>query len=167
MTETDIKILLERFYDGNTTLEEERILSDFLLHNDNIPPGLEPDKKLFSCINELNGTTPTQEFENNIESYIDSLDSESKKTVALHPSVWKKIAGIAAAVIVLIATGISYNNYEIKQKDSLYISREKAYSEAERALVLLSQNLNKGTSKVDIAEKKVDKVNEIINKQFQ
>lgn len=167
MTETDIKILLERFYDGNTSLEEERILSEFLLHNDNLAPDLEPDKKLFSSINKLKETAPPQEFENNIESYIDYLDNKGRKTLTIWAAGWKKIAGIAAAVILLIATGISYNNYETRQKDSLYISEEKVYSEAERALVLLSQNLNKGTSKIDVAEKKVDKVGEILNKQFQ
>lgn len=167
MKETDIKILLERFYEGTTTLEEEKILSEFLLQNDNISPVFEPDKKLFKALNGINEQTPSQEFENNIESFIDNLDNQSRKTVPIWSIGWKKTASIAAAVIVMIASGISYNNYETRQKNAMSLSQEQVYNEAERALVLLSQNLNKGVSKVDIAEKQVDKVNEILNKQFQ
>lgn len=171
MTETDIKILLKRFYDGNTTLEEEEILSEFLLSNDSISSGLEADKKLFRAFSELKEPIIPHEFENNIETYIDHLDNQSRKTVTVWHSGWKKIAGVAAAAIILIASAISYNSYNNKQNDTLYISQEKVYTQAERALVLLSQNLNKGTSKVDVAKKKVDKVNhkvnEILNRQFQ
>ena len=46
MTIEQIKSLLSRFYEGQTTSEEERLLADFFRRED-VPEELQEDKQLF------------------------------------------------------------------------------------------------------------------------
>ena len=51
MTTSEIEQLLEKYYEGNTTLQEEEALSDFFLGGD-VPEHLAMHKPVFACFDE-------------------------------------------------------------------------------------------------------------------
>ena len=46
-----IKDLLEKYYDGATSIEEEQIIKEYFLEND-VPPELSVDKELFCSLSQ-------------------------------------------------------------------------------------------------------------------
>ena len=76
-------------------------------------------------------------------------------------------SGAVAAILLCIA----FFQYDVsshtpdRPRDT-YTNPEEAAVAAEKALLLLSQNLNKGISQVNDAEQEIDKVNNILNKHL-
>ncbi|MEG2243404.1 MAG: hypothetical protein RR938_05575 [Muribaculaceae bacterium] len=158
-----IETLLDSFYNGTTTTEEEKILTDYFLSATDIPQHLTADKELFIELSKASNLR----IESKINALIDSLDKKED----IHRINWKWISGIAAGIALLISSGIVYfyNNNSIdnlEPKDT-YTDVNKAYTEAESALLLVSEALNKGEAQYTKAEKKMDRINEILNKNIK
>ena len=158
-----IKQLLERFYNGQTTLDEENDLKMFFSDCQNIPKELEADKTLFNIIKSteisiLNSIDVPGHIETDIEASIDNYIQISRQKPTLN---WKKISFYATACACLIALLIPYIFNDCK-KDSIetynskysnvYIpqSEEAATAEATRALILVSSKLNQSSEKIEL-----------------
>jgi len=119
-----IEKLIEKYLEAKTTLEEEKILKDYF-SKDEVPSHLEEYKTLFNY------------FTNS------SLDT-SNKTISLPRSRslinWLAIAAMAIFFVSIFS--IYQNNINERKQAEL------AYMETQKALELISFNLNKGNNAI-------------------
>lgn len=164
MKTDNIKQLLERFYSGETSPEEEKLLADFLLQ-DNVSDEFLTDKKLFLALNENLVEVP-QSSSKAIESLIDSFGEipSEKKVKKLHIRYWA--IGVAASLAIIFGVSQFQKN---QQADSTlftdtYKNSDDAYRATMDALQLFSKNFSKGTESVEKANARLEKAQEIISK---
>ena len=93
MTIEQIKSLLARFYEGQTTPEEERLLADFFRRED-VPEDLQEDKQLFLLLAQTSDQEMPQDIAEEITAFVNNLGQT--KIQPLIP---------AATVAILLAIG--------------------------------------------------------------
>ena len=165
MDTNNIKDLLEKFYQGETSLEEEKALADFLLQ-ENTPDEFLSDKRLFRALHETAVDIPL-ESSRDIESLIDSFKEENssdKKIKTLHIKYWA--IGVAASLALILGVRQFQKS---QQADPVfftdtYNNPDDAYRATMDALQLFSENFSKGTESVEKANAQLEKAQEIINK---
>lgn len=129
-----IDTLLEKYFEGETTVSEENELRTYFSSSDIAAPHEQyrPMFGYFSIAKE-------QQFEP-----IVPLKTKKRKMVA-----W---LSIAASVVVLISAGtFAYFNYEVadnSQELGTYDSPEEAFRETQKALAMLSSHVNTGVESV-------------------
>lgn len=119
-----IEKLIEKYLEAKTTLKEEKILKDYFLKND-VPSHLEEYKVLFNYFTSS------------------SLDT-SDKTISLskNRSLINWLAIAAMAIFFVGVFSIYQNNINDRKQAEL------AYMETQKALELISFNLNKGNNAI-------------------
>jgi hypothetical protein len=141
MNPEEIKHLLERYYEGESTGEEERLLKEFFSKHD-ILEDLYDEKEIFKYYVQSAGIPePSSDFESRIISALDSVDRDS---ISLkHRRIYGILTGIAAGLLIL--TG-SYFFFIHKQgpRDT-FSDPEIAYAETMKILYNVSARFNKGT----------------------
>lgn len=140
-----IKQLLEKYYDGNTSLEEEKLLKDFFRYRP-VPAELETDKELFLHLASESKTQPIHSaLEQKLEAWIDKQEPKGKKISMV---TWRfRIAGVAAMLAIVVTCYVTMfrpKNDAVAMKDT-YKNPELAYAEAKQTMLYISQQLNKGT----------------------
>ncbi|MCX6243542.1 MAG: hypothetical protein NTU98_02460 [Bacteroidetes bacterium] len=144
MNFTEIEQLIGKFYEGATTPEEERQLREFFSQEE-IPPHLAVHAGLFRFYEESEKETiPDPGFEDKLlarlgETPVIPLYSRRKQFVYL--------AGMAAAFLLLVGLFFTFRNDVLRHS---YSDKEAAaaYMNAQKALLLLSSNLNTGLDQV-------------------
>lgn len=140
----EIKSLLEAYYDGTTTIEQEKLLCDFFATASNIPPELEADRQLFV---ELYAKVDEPfdvpvDLEAKLISHIDDLErAEAKKHIN-----WVKpfsIISVAASVIVLFILAF---NFFIHDGEVFDLNNPIATVEEEEAVMQETNELNQSSS---------------------
>ncbi|MBQ4393790.1 MAG: hypothetical protein II825_00625 [Paludibacteraceae bacterium] len=126
MTIEQIKSLLARFYEGQTTPEEERLLADFFTHKgydhsvdfrrENVPEDLQEDKQLFLLLAQTSDQEMPQDIAEEITAFVNNLgqtkiqplipEDKQRKGVIFRlktpPKMWYRVA---ATVAILLAIG--------------------------------------------------------------
>ena len=80
MTIEQIKSLLSRFYEGQTTPDEERLLADFLRRED-VPEELQEDKQLFLMLAQISDQEMPTDIAEEITAFVNNLGQTEKKPV--------------------------------------------------------------------------------------
>lgn len=178
----EVKLLIEAFYNGETNSDEEQALLRYF-EGENIPDELVEERDLFL---QLNNTQPIEipvGLESRITNLIDTLaESELEKVAFIVPKrinrsqLWIRVGGVAASIAILFSIGAYINNssddgantpsqlvQNVELKDSFKDPNE-AYREAEKALLLVSANLNKGVNSISVVSYNIDKSNTILDK---
>ena len=110
-----IKSLLARFYEGQTTPEEERLLADFF-HREDVPEDLQQDKQLFLLLVQASDQEMPQDIAEEITAFVNNLgqtkiqplipEDKQRKGVIFRlktpPKMWYRVA---ATVAILFAIG--------------------------------------------------------------
>lgn len=108
-------------------------------------------------------------FSRKLEEQIDAwaATEEKKARSSVHRRTLYWLCGVAASVLLCIGF-FQYDvpSYAPDRLHDTYTDPEDAAAAAEKALLLLSHNLNKGISQVNDAGQKIDKVNNILNKHL-
>ncbi|MDE6264847.1 MAG: hypothetical protein K2M11_06835 [Paramuribaculum sp.] len=91
--------LLDKFYRGETTLEENLLIAEILSESDDEATAV--DKKLFDALAGAVDTTVPAGLESRIKTAI----AESSGKHRIKPVVWWRATGIAAAVAITFAFG--------------------------------------------------------------
>ena len=121
-----IKSLLARFYEGQTTPEEERLLADFFTHKgydhsvdfrrEDVPEDLQEDKQLFLLLAQTSDQEMPQDIAEEITAFVNNLgqtkiqplipeDKQCKGVIfrlKTPPKMWYRVA---ATVAILLAIG--------------------------------------------------------------
>jgi hypothetical protein len=153
----EIDHLIKKYFDGETSLEEENKIRHFLMQGDPLPEKYESMKAIFLFFNS--------ESEKKSRLKLESIIARPRKQ-------WKigRISYFAAAACMALVLGFWFmTNHGEEKKVFAYINgrpvenRELAYKEAQKALLLVSKNLNKGTEKISHLSE-FDKAMAIVNK---
>lgn len=132
-----IEKLLESWFEGQTTLQEEAVLMDFFL-NENVPQHLLQYKPIFvglSAARKEKMEKPVMVFER----------EKTGKT-----PVWKY--GIAAGLVLALGVGSFYlsgPNPELTPEEQEALA---AFEQSKEALRFLSENINKGTKHLALVD---------------
>ncbi len=140
-----IRALLELYWEGETSLEEEETLRHFFVtHTQALPEDLREAAPLFRYFQA--------EKEQELPAW------ETPKVVPMNKrKPWQHWMKYAAMLLMLAGTGYSVQQFYVRlhelsatswQQDT-YQDPVKAYEEAQKALQLLSKNLNKGTAQME------------------
>jgi hypothetical protein len=146
---TEIRKLVDRFYMGETTLEEENILQAYF-SSAGIPEELLPDRDLFRTLGDAAGSVIVP---NDLNSKIlDVIDNQEKRVIRTRRITLYSLSGLAAGLMVVIALYTGYFKGDritllaSNQMTDTYENPEDAYEEARRTLAFVSAKLNTGTS---------------------
>lgn len=111
----EIKRLLNTYYDGNTSIEQEKLLCDFFATTTDIPAELESERQLFMALQSATKTDIDipADLEQSLIAHIDNLARQETQ----NRRKWIKpfsIISVAASIIILIAIGLKFVNLNDK-----------------------------------------------------
>ncbi len=101
----EIRKILERFYQGESTLEEERMLEEYF-SSTTVPEELIPDKDLFQSFGGGNDSIVVPADLN--QKIIDSIGQVEKKATRTRRISIFSLSGLAAGLLVMIAVYLFY-----------------------------------------------------------
>lgn len=132
-----IDALLEKYFIGETSIDEENELKDYFF-SANVAPHLEQYKPLFGYFAE----TKEEKLAKNV-----SLSSKKSKMA------WLSIAA-SIAVLIGVGTYTYFSAGEVKENSELgtYDNPEEAFEATQKALAMLSNNVNVGVEGVHYLE---------------
>lgn len=127
----NIRLLLDRYFEGETTLEEEKILAAYFA-SDHVAADLVPYRPLFGFFAEAR-----------------ELEPQTEVSLPVKRNRMRWIPAAASVVLLLGAGTFAYLRFETapaKQGQDLgtYDNPEIAYQETQKALKMLSHHVNSG-----------------------
>ena len=146
-----VREMLERFYRGETSLEEERWLQDYL-SSATVPEDLLADRELFMAFEEKDDAIPIPRDLN--EKILNTIDREEKGNLRTRRISLYSISGLAAGLLALIAVYVFFLRTDTplllsaRQNVDTYEDPMDAYQEAKKTLAYVSGKLNTGTSEI-------------------
>lgn len=167
----EIEKLLARFYEGETDETEEKELKRFFME-ENVPDHLLAEKEIFMQIADQSVPEAPEEMEQRLNERIDEWDKAEKRTNKARQKArivrMKWIGGIAASLLILFSAGAYIYNQESTPAtpQDTCATPEEAYAQAQKALVMLSSNLNKGIEQMESVQETTEKVNKKVNKEL-
>ncbi len=145
----NINHLLEKYWEGETSLQEEETLQQYFNHG-NVAPQLEQFKSLFQYFKEEQDVMISDDFEKRL---LEQIENEPKVVSAkVRKLSWMtSIRTIAAVGILLMGAVFVFQNIEPEKTDvwaKYEIEDEQEAIEATKAaLALLSGKMKKGSKK--------------------
>ena len=137
-----IENLLEKYFEAETSIQEEAILQEYFAQEE-VPKHLEQYKEMFNFFSNSSLETSNRAIQ---------LTKESKKTISI------KWLSIAAMLVFFVGIYSVYQQNESEKEEA-----RLAYIETQKALDLISNSLNKGTGAVA----QLDKFNKGTNAMAQ
>ena len=145
MNEVELKRLLEKYYNGISTEEEEMRLKEFFISDDYIE-GYKAEKDIFGYYSEARIIPPpSDDFEARIISEIDNYEKLGKL-----PGKRKYILSylsVAACVIILVSLYFLIN--QKSESHDTFNDPRIAYAETMKILLNVSAGLNRGTQALE------------------
>ena len=153
MTIQEINTLLKNYDEGIATEAQERELRRLAAAR-----GL-PDEwnEYFAALDAA--VEPPEGLEQRLEANIDALDAAQQMWYRRR---WRRVAGIAATVAILLSVGLYVHNQRQTQailNQDTYTDPQAAYNETELVLTQMANHLNKGSEGVDALEQMSDILN--------
>ncbi len=121
-----IESLLEAYFEGNTTLEQEAILRNYFV-NEEVADHLAPYKSLFAGLSAAKEEVSQREL-------------KLPETAGNSRGMWYSIA--ASVAIILTVAGFMFSNSGISQEEQDALI---ALNKTKETMLMFSDNLNKGT----------------------
>jgi hypothetical protein len=153
MNEEELKRLIEKYYNGTSTEEEERSLRVWFSKN-NAPPGYEAEKEIFGYYLQAGEVPePAADFEERISRAIDKTDANGR------PNQFRTLVLplLSAAAGLLILAGSYFFFIHRTETEDTFKDPEIAYAETVKILMDVSAQINRGTRPL----KPVGRINEI------
>jgi hypothetical protein len=172
MNTREIEALLEKYYEGETTLGEEQALKVFF-SDPGVPDHLAVHRSFFTGLkNEAERMRDEQGF----DARMDSLLAERRDEQPVIPLQTKRVrmffySGLAAAILLMIGlfTTLRQDILHKNQPVAGTGNTEMAYAQAKEALTIVSCNLNRGLGEInrlEAVDKAMEKI-ELFNKFYQ
>lgn len=152
MKAQDIRPLLDKYWDGETTEEEEKSLQAYF-NSGEVETSLKQFQPYFGFFQQEKEIALE---EKSTDKFVENIKNQpviqKGRILSLMPHLWK----FAAAAVILIGALIMIPRWTnpapssdiVLQEDS-YDDPEKAYAEVKAALLLVSNKMKKGTSVAD------------------
>ncbi len=159
MKEEELNRLIEKYYNGESTEEEESSLRNYFRKN-NIPPGYEAEKAIFGYLNDSEEIPePSIGFEARILAGIDA--SERKRGSQKLKKYLLPMLSAAAGFLILIGSYFAFI-HRTEPQDT-YKDPKIAYAETMKILMDVSSQLNRGVQSLE----PVSKIGEMRIKSFK
>jgi hypothetical protein len=158
MNAEELNSLVEKYYNGDTSREEEIFLRDFFT-GDSVPDGYEAESEIFSFY-KLNDEipVPSEDFESKILARIN--DAERKKDKFNIRVYLIPILGAAASILIMAGSWIFFAK-KVELRDT-FSDPKIAYAETRKILLDVSAKMNHAT----LALEPVGKMNKMKAKSF-
>ncbi|MCY1719526.1 hypothetical protein OU798_04185 [Prolixibacteraceae bacterium Z1-6] len=148
METKEVKYLLQRYFNGESTEEEERSLEAYF-QSGNVGEEVAEYAEFFGGISELANSTGDETIEEDVMDYI--LENEHREKTK-YRSMWKMVTGIAASVIIVLGSFLVYQEQQ-KPFDDTFKNPEEAYAYATQTLGFISGKYNKGMAELSNFDK--------------
>lgn len=133
----ELDIMLEKYYEGATTLEEERAIKQFFESANLIPAKYEESAALFIYL----------KMDAQVKMPVAKKNSLSNKNRSL--AIISSLAVAAALALLISLSGIFQPKMAIDQiAEITYEEQKKAYHQTKEALLIVSENLNRGKKEI-------------------
>jgi len=168
----EIEQLLEKFYEGETTLEEEELLRNFFLGSE-VPGHLKEHRALFGYYEEERGVELENANFNRSLTAAPASAEDGPVVVTMHPRRRKimYLTGIAAGILLLAGLLFTFRTevFNGSAASSKKAEAELAMATTREALMIVSDNLNHGLRQMDRLQAldKAMKELETFNKFYQ
>jgi hypothetical protein len=158
MKTEDLNRLLEKYYKGESTDEEERDLRIFF-NTDIIPEGFETEKAIFSYyMNVSKVPEPSPDLETRILAGIE----ESERNSSLRKSSRFILTALGTAAGILILAGSYFFFVNRSEPRDTFSDPKLAYAETMKILIGVSSQLNRGARTLE----PVTRINDFTSKTF-
>lgn len=157
MDANEIKVLTEKYFEGMTSVEEERLLLDYF-SGDNVDASLMDDCKFFMALNGMRGMPEGDEetesrLRDRLSRQIDGWNMVEKTSIRVARRIdLRWFGGLAASLLLVLSLGLYFNSRQeespITMQDTFSDPRDAA-AETQRALMKFSVDLNKGLDKIN------------------
>ncbi|MHC1704630.1 MAG: hypothetical protein AB9846_12040 [Tenuifilaceae bacterium] len=144
----NIKVILQKYYDGLSSIDEEKLLKDYFSVNDSDPSRI-PDQQLFTFLNQKNDS-----FISNEKLWKGIQKNENKKQKQVR--IIKFFYSAAASIIIIFSLSLWYLLYEPTKTNIVadtYSNPEEAYKVARKYLGFVSSNLSNAYTEIKSIEK--------------
>jgi len=159
MKDKDLKQLLEKYYSGESTEEEEIFLNEYFNGN-SVSEGYEAEKLIFRYFEEeKNIPPPAVDFEIRIMEGVDRFNKK-RKAQELRTYLYPVI-GVAASILLILGAQLIFSPKE-KSTDT-FDDPQIAYAETRKILYDVSIKLNRGTRSME----PVGKISKMKGKSFE
>ena len=173
-----IKSLLSRFYEGQTTPEEERQLVTFFRRED-VPEDLQQDKQLFLLLAQTSEQEMPQDIADEITAFVNNLGqqdiqplthvSEPHKGVIYRlKTPPKMLYRVAATVAILLAIGGGVLHHQRTYATDPFRDTCATPEEAADAILYANDIINRSTApflrSTEIATEQVNDINQTLGK---
>lgn len=158
METKEITKLLQKFFNGETTGDEEKVLKNYFVSG-KIAPEFQEYKPFFNGISELADADSNPNLEDEIMNFI--LENENHEKTK-YRRMWRTVTGIAASVIIVLGGFLLYQQQQKPMGDT-FENPEDAYAYAQQTLQFVSGKYNKGMAHLSNFDK-LQKANEPLKK---
>jgi hypothetical protein len=159
METTKIKTLLQKYFEGETSPAEEKLLENYFKTR-KVDKSLQEYAPYFDGISELNGNNRDRALESDIMDYI--LENETKEK-SKYRWLWQTVTGVAASIIIVLGGFLYYQQQ--KTFDDTFKNPDEAYAYAVKTLGYVSGKYNKGLAGLSKFDK-LQKATEPVKKGF-
>lgn len=162
-----LKQLVDKYFDGETSLEEEQQLKEFF-QQENLDGSYAELKAYFIASDEFSEETLSESFDEILDK---NLKAESKPGKRKINTYW--ITGIAATVLLLLSIWFGNELFQPKEVYGTITDPKIAFMETRKVLGDVSQKLNEGLQPAkqttDKVKKNVGQAGELnkVNKAFK
>lgn len=143
MKAKEIRSLLDKYFAGNTTLEEEAVLRRYFIETTSIDEEFLNDKAYFEVLSDAENALPDiKGIENRLSTFMDE-HAAIKRRVFSHRTF--RIILAAASVLLIGGLSLVIGLYSIKKQPAdTYSDPQMAYYEAQKTLLFISQKMQTG-----------------------
>ncbi|MDL2244983.1 hypothetical protein LJC54_05705 [Parabacteroides sp. OttesenSCG-928-J18] len=165
-----IENLLDRYWCGDTSIEEERELKRFFSTHTDLPEALEQHRKWFAGTYGITSTKLSNDFDSRILAAIES--EENTMTEATGSARRYKITPLRSLLFAAVSVAAMLILYfSLPTKEEFVINEnEMTYAEAQQALEKVKEMLYFTSEKINEAEEmtqknlcKIDVINDYVN----
>lgn len=165
MDSKEIGQLLEKYWNCETSLEDEQILRSYF-SGPNVHDQLKDAADLFRFFESERKRSLEENFDHDM---MRSVKKTERTTKVISMVRWVQVARIAAGVLVMVAAGYFVRNEIMKSKDQVqaledtFTDPKDALEETKKALMMISRSFGKakeGAGKINLfneAEQKIGK----------
>ena len=155
-----LRKLLQKYYNGETTLKEEDTLKKYFVDNPDVDEEFRAEKEQFVMFDKAEKQdVPIEDFEKKLEILIDN--QKVIYPVFKRNKIWIRIAAVAASILIIfgVYNSIKYFTGKPEYKGTIE-DPYMAYEETKNTLLYISEKLNYGTRELD----NINKLNSSIQK---
>lgn len=163
MNYDNIYILLEKYFNGESSVKEEETLKTFFQTYTEVPEELLPLKSQFEALNTLSSEKLDESFDNKIlEAIVEkpshiAVKSTNRKTRLIKHPLSFGISAVAASLLLLLTIWTTTNIFTNKAIDAKNGNLTLNYQQATDALSLLAINFDRGLNQTRNVAKPLNK----------